>query len=100
MPLVLITITAALLLGPWGQLPPAGPATGAASAAPSTAEATREVRAALDEARVAAQRYGRLHLGHFRTLNHRKLATNGFVPRADVRLALYVTHTTYCVSAT
>jgi len=52
------------------------------------------------DAREAARRYGREHLGHYRKLSERHLWVNGFQAPDGVSVAVAAEHTTYCIRVT
>ena len=96
---ILLTLVAAIALAPWGAA--ATPATQADAVQVAKQDAAIDTtRAVLADARTAAQSYMRIKLGHVRRLDHRRLTEHGFVPRDEVRLGVYVSHTAYCFTAT
>ena len=54
----------------------------------------------LADAREAASRYGREHLGHFLKFSKRDLWMNGFQAPDGVSVDVSKTHTSYCIRVT
>ena len=57
------------------------------------------VRAVLEDAGTAAQRFGRAHLGHFRNMDPQELQREGLDVPSDISIAVKTDHTTYCIRA-
>ncbi len=86
---MLVALTAALGLG----------ACTAATSRPENTNATSaaDVRALLQDARHAAQEYGRRHLGHFLDLDKKALLQQGLRLPDGIELRVRTEHDGYCI---